>query len=277
MNHNGHGPAAGSNSIETMDSLNYSDFDDTTNSYLQAQSQHQQQLLLQQQQQQLQQQQHMHDDGSLATAQHFQQQHYQQEDYNNQPNDATSVVHEMHLALLYLLSNPEEFQRALAARPSRGATTLHEWNAEYEDNESLADTNVTDSYSLSGPETTTSHYHASTNNNTTNANTTTPLPFVVFADDAEVVLPAAFSASQLFGLEKVTGMELEAAAGLPALSQLFLRWLALMPGTSQFFSKKRRNRTNRAFAHLDAHFDFSSLSLFGIIIIIIRRRSLEPD
>lgn len=223
MNHNGHASAAGANSIETMDSLNYSDFDDTTNSYLQAQSQHQQQILLQQQQQQ----QQMHDDGSLATAQHFQQQHYQQEDYH-QPNDATSVVHEMHLALLYLLSNPEEFQRALAARPSRGATTLHEWNAEYEDNESLADTNVTDSYSLSGPDNNSNH-HLHHSMNASNANTT-PLPFVVFADDAEVVLPAAFSASQLFGLEKVTGMELEAAAGLPALSQLFLRWLALMPG-----------------------------------------------
>ena len=59
---------------------------------------------------------------------------------------------------------------------------------------------------------------------------TTPLPFVVFADDAEVVLPQAHTASQLFGVEKVEGIELEAAAGVPAISQLFLRWLALMPG-----------------------------------------------
>ena len=54
---------------------------------------------------------------------------------------------------------------------------------------------------------------------------TTPLPFIVFADDAEVVLPQAHTASQLFGIEKVEGIELEAAAGIPALSQLFLRWL----------------------------------------------------
>jgi len=58
----------------------------------------------------------------------------------------------------------------------------------------------------------------------------TPLPFAVFASDAEVVLPQAHTASQLFGLETIRGIELEAAAGVLALSQLFLRWLALMPG-----------------------------------------------
>jgi hypothetical protein len=116
-------------------------------------------------------------------------------------HDATATVHEMHLALLYLLSNPEEFQRALQLHPPRGATTLQEWNAEYE-----SDT-TTD----------------------VQGEATTPLPFVVFADDAEVVLPQAHTASQLFGIERVEGIELEAAAGVPALSQLFLRWLALMP------------------------------------------------
>ena len=40
-----------------------------------------------------------------------------------------------------------------------------------------------------------------------------------------MVLPQAHTASQLFGIEKVEGIELEAAAGIPALSQLFLRWL----------------------------------------------------
>jgi hypothetical protein len=120
--------------------------------------------------------------------------------------DATNTVHEMHLALLYLLSNPEEFHRALATHPARGATTLAEWNAEY-DNESM-----TEAESLVTP--------------MTDVNTpTTPLPFVVFADDAEVVLPQAHTASQLFGLERLEGIELEAAAGIPALSQLFLRWL----------------------------------------------------
>lgn len=42
-------------------------------------------------------------------------------------------------------------------------------------------------------------------------------------------MPQAHTASQLFGLERVQGIELEAAAGIRPLSALFLRWLALMP------------------------------------------------
>eukprot|EP00531_Pseudo-nitzschia_arenysensis_P015386 CAMPEP_0116134440 /NCGR_PEP_ID=MMETSP0329-20121206/10646_1 /TAXON_ID=697910 /ORGANISM="Pseudo-nitzschia arenysensis, Strain B593" /LENGTH=367 /DNA_ID=CAMNT_0003629149 /DNA_START=244 /DNA_END=1347 /DNA_ORIENTATION=+ len=123
--------------------------------------------------------------------------------YHYRHQDATAIVHEMHLALLYLLSNPEEFKKALNAHPPSGATTLDEWNAEMEDEDE-------ESVMTSG--------------------VSTALPFIVFADDAEVVLPQAHTASQLFGVEKVEGIELEAAAGIPALSQLFLRWLALMPG-----------------------------------------------
>jgi hypothetical protein len=115
----------------------------------------------------------------------------------------------MHLALLYLLSNPEEFQKALQERPPRGATTLAQWNEEY-DTEASVNT---------GGDTISVY-----------PGTSTPLPFVVFSDAAEVVLPQAHTASQLFGVERVEGIELEAAAGVPAISQLFLRWLALMPG-----------------------------------------------
>jgi len=43
--------------------------------------------------------------------------------------DATAIVHEMHLALLYLLSNPEEFKKALNAHPPSGAMTLDACNA----------------------------------------------------------------------------------------------------------------------------------------------------
>lgn len=121
-------------------------------------------------------------------------------------SDATKTVHEMHLALLYLLSNPDEFQKALHSHPPRGATTLSDWNAEYETDDQTASESVTQQQPQQ-----------------------TPLPFVVFADDAEVVLPQAHTASQLFGIERLEGIELEAAAGVPALSQLFLRWLALMP------------------------------------------------
>ena len=56
-----------------------------------------------------------------------------------------------------------------------------------------------------------------------------PLPLRIFAPDAEAVLPAAFTATQLFGAEVHTGIELEAAAGIVDVSKLFLRWLALMP------------------------------------------------
>lgn len=131
------------------------------------------------------------------------------------PQDATETVREMHLALLYLLSNPEEFQRALSVHPALGATTLAEWNLEY-DNESMVD---------GGSIVTTAESTI-----TTTTNEPTPLPFVVFADDAEVVLPQAHTASQLFGLERIEGVELEAAAGIPALSQLFLRWLGKFCG-----------------------------------------------
>jgi len=106
--------------------------------------------------------------------------------------DATKAVKESHYALMYLLSNPEEFQSVLSLNQG-----MKEWN-EIDDNISEA--------------------------------ASTPLPYAVFASDAEVVLPQAHTASQLFGVETVSGIELEAAAGLINLSQLFLRWLALMPG-----------------------------------------------
>ena len=56
-----------------------------------------------------------------------------------------------------------------------------------------------------------------------------PLPHVIFAPDAEVVLPQALTATQLFGIERSTGIELEAASSMIPLCQLFLRWLAVMP------------------------------------------------
>ncbi|KAL3808825.1 hypothetical protein ACHAXA_000008 [Cyclostephanos tholiformis] len=56
-----------------------------------------------------------------------------------------------------------------------------------------------------------------------------PLPHRIFAPDAEVVLPQAMTASQLFGIERETGIELEAAAGMTMLCTLFGRWLAIMP------------------------------------------------
>jgi hypothetical protein len=155
-------------------------------------------------------------------------------------SDATTAVHEMHLALLYLLSNPEEFEQAIRHPDmmpgSSNTTTLAQWNAEYADTESLFTTDDADSVQQPSPlrnnenvavgSSAQGRVNGSGGNNS-NSNST-PLPYAVFCDDAEVVLPQAHTASQLFGLETVTGMELEAAAGVPAISQLFLRWLGTL-------------------------------------------------
>jgi hypothetical protein len=161
-------------------------------------------------------------------------------------DDATLAIHEMHLALLFLLSHPIEFERVLQQHylgtssriPNNSGTTptsLSQWNADYGDNESL----YTESDSIQPPASSPQHrtqqtlsrivedaaspLGSTTAINTSNA--TTPLPFAIFCDDAEIVLPQAHTASQLFGIETCTGIELEAAAGIVSIAQLFLRWL----------------------------------------------------
>mmetsp|Transcript_5157 Transcript_5157/g.5850 ORF Transcript_5157/g.5850 Transcript_5157/m.5850 type:complete len:486 (+) Transcript_5157:66-1523(+) len=127
-------------------------------------------------------------------------------------DDATKTVHEMHYALLYLMSNPEELQNVIAQQKQAGGSNGGGYKS-WADEE------------MQGVE------HGENQNYPNGTNSDGPLlPYVVFAPDAEVVLPQAHTASQLFGVEQVDGIELEAAAGIPALCQLFLRWLALMPG-----------------------------------------------
>jgi hypothetical protein len=121
--------------------------------------------------------------------------------------DSNRSIHESHTALLYLLSHPEEFQRALEDSPAERTKSLEEWNNDAE-KESVASASI--------------FTCADDDRNCTSAR---PLPFIVFSDDAEVVLPQAHTASQLFGAELSEGIELEAAAGIRSLSQLFLRWL----------------------------------------------------
>mmetsp|Transcript_9563 Transcript_9563/g.26817 ORF Transcript_9563/g.26817 Transcript_9563/m.26817 type:complete len:434 (+) Transcript_9563:182-1483(+) len=130
------------------------------------------------------------------------------------PPDSAETVHEMHLALLYLLSSPQEFSKALTFEMGGSGASMQDWNADFDDN-------ATDvSFQPGGPD-------GGAGGGIMSA--PPPLPYAVFADDAEVVLPQAHTANQLFGLERESGIELEAACGIPALSQLFLRWLALMP------------------------------------------------
>jgi hypothetical protein len=143
-------------------------------------------------------------------------------------DDATAAVHEMHLALLFLLSHPEEF---ILPQGYAYASGMADWNNNdgnnnnaNNDNESLTTTGgggTTGSTTGGGGG---HHHHSQLSPDTT------PLPSLIFADDAEIVLPAAHTASQLFGIETSTGMELEAAAGLVNICKLFRRWLAILPG-----------------------------------------------
>ncbi len=120
--------------------------------------------------------------------------------------DCTETVHHMHNLLLYLLSHPEEFQDAIDFYKSKSTTsTLSAFHAEYDRGTDVGSVFNGDDENV-------------------------PIPFMVFASDAEVVLPQAHTASQLFGYERDNGIELEATSGMVGLCQLFIRWLALMPG-----------------------------------------------
>ncbi|KAL7429928.1 hypothetical protein ACHAXM_001924 [Skeletonema potamos] len=142
--------------------------------------------------------------------------------------DATAIVHDMHRKLLHLLSHPELFTEALiwesklnrGLDPSRpdeeddhgGGGGIKSFENEFGGVDEQKDEDQDDN----GEEDETKRLLP-------------PLPVQIFAADAEVVLPQALTATQLFGVERVTGIELEAAAGIEGLSHLFLRWLALMP------------------------------------------------
>ena len=166
-------------------------------------------------------------------------------------NDATPTVHNMHRKLLHLLSSPNLFNDAIEwqmkvdrgldpSLPTDDTTTnnndedgMKSFDNEFnEDNISRAVSEQKDDTDYDTQTTTT----ANGDEDTTNQNKykdqsklIPPLPIQIFASDAEVVLPQALTASQLFGIERVSGIELEAAAGIIGLSQLFTRWLALMP------------------------------------------------
>ena len=162
--------------------------------------------------------------------------------------DVTATIHKMHSKLLYLLSHPELFHEALTWED-------HSLSNKFEEDstfEGLSDTNNNNNSSNSknnqgsnvmATQNETFEFNpndvggaASEADNEQNGDATNtedehspPLPFEIFASDAEVVLPQALTATQLFGVERETGIELEAAAGITGLSHLFLRWLALMP------------------------------------------------
>ena len=128
---------------------------------------------------------------------------------NREPDDATSKVHNVHFALLYLMSNPDE----LYTSNIRKETSAGVGDDDYDDGDDKPKRRQV--YNMF-------------------ANKALPLPSLIFAEDAEVVLPQAHTASQLFGVEQREGIELEAAAGIPSICELFRRFLALMPGGDHY-------------------------------------------
>ena len=174
--------------------------------------------------------------------------------------DATTTVHDMHRKLLHVLSTPTLFSDAMVwqMKVDRG---LDPSKPNYDDDNNIegGETDGIKSFENEFEEEQSSRYttpgapeekdDVGTEDGTQQQSTNDaegeegaknkyyrdqnklipPLPLQIFASDAEVVLPQALTASQLFGIERVTGIELEAAAGIIGLSQLFLRWLALMP------------------------------------------------
>jgi len=186
---------------------------------------------------------------------------YENDNDDDPYHDATPTVHEMHRQLLYLLSHPELFSEAMEWQskvdrgldPSRiddgddeddGANNgIQSFDNEFEEQSLATTTAAAEEHKeeVNDDDTTnTKSDKKNTNDNKSSANSTNnkyqhqqrllpPLPLQIFAPDAEVVLPQALTATQLFGLERLTGMELEAAAGTYGLCALFLRWLALLP------------------------------------------------
>lgn len=163
----------------------------------------------------------LHDDGTEITTESELNQFYQQQ-HESTPSvhgstisspifkDCTDTVHHMHNLLLYLLSNPQEFQDAIDYYKEKCTTnTLSAFHDDFD--------RATDVGSV---------FHTGNGGD----NESIPIPFMVFAPDSEVVLPQAHTASQLFGYERDVGIELEATNGILGSCQLFLRWLALMPG-----------------------------------------------
>jgi len=144
------------------------------------------------------------------------------ENNNEDEEDATLTIHEMHRKLLHAMSYPQCFHDAIdwisKVESSSSSLEGRRGGLEYEKEDgthyATPNSNITDD---NNKDTTAVHHDDP------------PLPLQIFAPDAEVVLPEAMTANQLFGIERVTGIELEAAAGIGGLSLLFLRWLALMP------------------------------------------------
>ena len=134
-------------------------------------------------------------------------------------DDATKIIHAVHFALLYLMSNPDD---TLISNNNHGNNDKINNLASHIENENKVATK-----SFDDKETYIRSFFPK-------QSSSIPLPELVFAEDAEVVLPQAHTASQLFGTEQRDGMELASAVGVDAICDLMRRWLAIMPGGDHF-------------------------------------------
>ena len=140
--------------------------------------------------------------------------------------DATATIRETHKQLLHLMSHPELFHDALEWQDRRD----QEGRAPAGGNGDDADSTFRGLEKEDNPQSAAKTSHAQNEtfvfdpNNTGDsdngdaeaegAQAEPPLPHRIFAADAEAVLPAALTASQLFGVERETGVELEVRHGL---------------------------------------------------------------
>ena len=143
--------------------------------------------------------------------------------------DATTTIYEMHRKLLHVMSNPQQFHDAVdwIEKIERGVDPSLPPTQDETGKEGLEFEKEDGTHSIKTSESTSVAATTVSGDSKYPAQSTLipPLPVQIFAPDAEVVLPEAMTASQLFGIERVTGIELEAAAGIAGLSTLFLRWL----------------------------------------------------
>ena len=166
---------------------------------------------------------------------------YHHQNGSDELYDATEIVHDMHRKLLQALSHPQVFADALIweSKVDRGLDPSLPDDDDDDDQVGGGDGGIK-SFNNSFEAGVDEHKEEVDDDDDgeeggeeaklkEQKRIAPPLPLQIFTPDAEVVLPQALTATQLFGMERVTGIELEAAAGITGLSHLFLRWLALMP------------------------------------------------
>lgn len=157
--------------------------------------------------------------------------------FNPQYQDCTDTIHELYKLLLHLCSHPYEFDDALKYYENRAErNTLASFHADFDrltevDVASLCGKqNISTDKRMNRNRKSSEEFDLNESGNSGNSdNDAIPTVLLIFSPETEVVLPQAHTASQLFGIEREDGMELEGGRGIREVCRLFKRWLALMP------------------------------------------------